>query len=628
MTGLEPIARRDLLIIRRLLDEDYYLTTYSDIAAAKASNPEFDCAYHYATNGWKEGRNPSADFHTLRYLARNPHIAGMGVVPLVHYYNENPNSIRDKIIASYGRETYESVRPFFDATFYLLKNPDLRAVAEEDPDFDSLLHFLEDGWREGRDPSPQFSLREYCELNPDVGEAGINPLLHYATQGVLEGRPTKLPGGYRTRYLATLRSLADRAAAWKVGGTVAATKDADLLAGIVRAAIGDARKAVISLSHDNYGEVVGGVQLCLREEQREYEAAGIPYINLHPVQPLATIVETKEAGSYKLRILRDGDLVATATAANVVEALAKGLESAESIDLIVHAMHGHAPEFVSKVAGIKNVRQRQYWVHDFLSLCPGYNLLRNDVVYCGAPAPGSQACGVCVYGANRAEHTARMGKLFDSATFEVVAPSESALAIWRASSSYPFGAASIRPHRSFVAAPQRLRRVGDDVVRIAFLGYLTMLKGWNVFVGLLDRVFGADGYRFYAMGTENPKDERVSWVDVSLNGADNSGMVSAIAENEIDYVICWSLCPETFSFTAHEALSGGAMIITNPDSGNIAALVAERGCGLIFEREEDLFEHFVSGELLRQARAVTPLPDAPLEDPVDAEPCDDLDGGA
>lgn len=49
-------------------------------------------------------------------------------------------------------------------------------------------HYLYKGWRDGLDPSPDFSTRGYLELNPDVLAADINPFVHYLRMGQQEGR--------------------------------------------------------------------------------------------------------------------------------------------------------------------------------------------------------------------------------------------------------------------------------------------------------------------------------------------------------------------------------------------------------------------------------------------------------
>jgi hypothetical protein len=71
----------------------------------------------------------------------------------------------------------------FNEAFYLWKYQD---VANQG--VDPLLHYLEHGWLEGRDPCESFSTRGYLDHNPDVRAAGINPLVHFWESGLAEGR--------------------------------------------------------------------------------------------------------------------------------------------------------------------------------------------------------------------------------------------------------------------------------------------------------------------------------------------------------------------------------------------------------------------------------------------------------
>ena len=54
---------------------------------------------------------------------------------------------------------------------------------------DPAEHFLTVGWTDWLDPRPDFSTSYYLVHNPDVREAGVNPLLHYLKTGQAEGRP-------------------------------------------------------------------------------------------------------------------------------------------------------------------------------------------------------------------------------------------------------------------------------------------------------------------------------------------------------------------------------------------------------------------------------------------------------
>jgi hypothetical protein len=70
----------------------------------------------------------------------------------------------------------------FDEHWYLKHYPDARS-------WDSPLdHFLTKGWKLGYDPGPGFSITAYLEANPDVAEAGVNPLIHWLRHGKKEGR--------------------------------------------------------------------------------------------------------------------------------------------------------------------------------------------------------------------------------------------------------------------------------------------------------------------------------------------------------------------------------------------------------------------------------------------------------
>ena len=74
----------------------------------------------------------------------------------------------------------------FDEAYYLETNPDVKMSG-----MPAITHFIQYGWKEGRNPSPGFNIDFYLKNNPDVAESGMNPLLHYYYYGRKEGR---LPG--------------------------------------------------------------------------------------------------------------------------------------------------------------------------------------------------------------------------------------------------------------------------------------------------------------------------------------------------------------------------------------------------------------------------------------------------
>jgi GT2 family glycosyltransferase len=84
----------------------------------------------------------------------------------------------------------------FDAPWYLHEYPDVAANG-----IDPVMHYMTHGVSEGRCPNPLFHTRWYLEQYPDVVAALGNPLLHYLRHGAAEGRdPSPL---FQTRaYLA------------------------------------------------------------------------------------------------------------------------------------------------------------------------------------------------------------------------------------------------------------------------------------------------------------------------------------------------------------------------------------------------------------------------------------------
>ncbi len=72
---------------------------------------------------------------------------------------------------------------YFDTEYYLSHNPDV-AKAGIDP----LLHFLQSGGQEGRNPSEKFHTLFYLDTYKDVSDDGMNPLLHYLLHGKKEKR--------------------------------------------------------------------------------------------------------------------------------------------------------------------------------------------------------------------------------------------------------------------------------------------------------------------------------------------------------------------------------------------------------------------------------------------------------
>lgn len=62
----------------------------------------------------------------------------------------------------------------FDKTWYLNTYPDVKAA-----NMDPVVHYVTNGALEGRDPGPHFSTNNYLRANPHIKALGINPLFYF-----------------------------------------------------------------------------------------------------------------------------------------------------------------------------------------------------------------------------------------------------------------------------------------------------------------------------------------------------------------------------------------------------------------------------------------------------------------
>jgi len=161
----------------------------------------------------------------------------------------------------------------------------------------------------------------------------------------------------------------------------------------------------------------------------------------------------------------------------------------------------------------------------------------------------------------------------------------------------------VLPHARLVErGPAPVPR-GPRPLRVAFLGLPAAHKGWPVFRDLALRFAEDRRYEFHHFGAEAPAGLPANFHAVSANGYEPRAMQKALEAAQIDVALIWPLCRETFSFTAHEAVAAGAAVVTNPDSGNVAAFVVEGGHGRVLANEQALASAFETGDIGELARA-------------------------
>ncbi len=506
-------------------------------------------------------------------------------------------------------EPYAVLEGEFDRDYYLAANPDVREAG-----MDPLEHYVKFGWREGRDPSAEFSTSYYLSVNPDVAATQMNPFLHYVVAGRREGRLPRALGGLRRETLDNLRSVAEEIDHWCMTRLPAATPvDGDSLTRLLVERVATRRHVVISCSHDDYTQVAGGVQLCVKLEQAAFVERGCAYLNLHPAQQLPVLSRETEAGALTLAVVCDGEPLGAASADAVLAALTQLGSEGVDFGFVIHALHGHSPEVMADLYERVKPQWAWLWLHDFFVVCPSTTLLRNRIEACHAPPPESAGCTICVYGEERLRHLRRLRELLERVPFKLVAPSQFMADRWREYFGDDHVAVTVHPYGAVTAAarntvdPESGRLPVHGPVRIAFLGQ-GVHKGWGTFRELVTRYAPGGEYRFYHFGDGGYRDSRVEQRSVSVVETGPLAMIDALRADSIDLAFVWSIWEESFCFTAHEAFVAGAAVVTSEGSGNVASVVKASGKGLVFADEEELFDAFDSGAILEfvHARRSTP----------------------
>lgn len=134
------------------------------------------------------GRVPKL-FDSSYYLRQNSDVAASGIDPYLHYVWRG---------ASQNRDPAED----FDTAFLRSQSGPTR--------LDPIRHYLRVGVSEGLDPNPGFSSSAYLTRYPDVAALGVNPLLHYRTNGRREGREAGRFSDSTGGEIAALRSVPSR----------------------------------------------------------------------------------------------------------------------------------------------------------------------------------------------------------------------------------------------------------------------------------------------------------------------------------------------------------------------------------------------------------------------------------
>lgn len=351
--------------------------------------------------------------------------------------------------------------------------------------------------------------------------------------------------------------------------------------------INQARYA-ISLSHDNFIDRVGGVQINIYDELTKSNLEGINYLHIYPYYFNPNLMINNYP--FFVGLSWNGKKLGVTNGIELFLALNQ-LSSLKLTKIIIHHLMGFNLEFVKMLLNEFGNNQGRFWIHDHFSICPSFYLLRNDIENCNAPDLNSNACMICRYVDARKVHREAMQSLFADNKFEVIAPSNYALNIWK-DNFFPRGLpGTVFPHAKVIWTESLPKSDFNHSIRIAFVGFPVYHKGWETWLSLTSKYSKNTRFKFFLFSNRAGKSGNYSRVKTTVTNRDRDAMVNNLKSNHIDVVVLWSICPETFSFTLYESLAAGCYIITNKNSGNIKDyILANPRKGIVLDNDEQLYE--------------------------------------
>ncbi len=261
-------------VIQRHFDEEYYL-----LQGPRNLDRYSTAAAHYIHIGCYYGLDPSPEFSTAFYLFSNSDVRNSSINPYVHYIQFGKQEGRSSLPKGDAEirliEQAKKIRSEFNYDYYLKRYPEVKKARQ-----DAVVHYLQWGANEGKDPTPSFSTKYYLQTNPDVANAGVNPFWHYLLAGRSEGRSPKSNSVIDGTFVLRLKTLQQQKDAWIKQESSPAAMTGSELEKLLDEHKSD--KLAWSITHDDYTTIAGGVQLCVQLEQSAFTGWGATYVAMYP----------------------------------------------------------------------------------------------------------------------------------------------------------------------------------------------------------------------------------------------------------------------------------------------------------------------------------------------------------
>lgn len=337
-----------------------------------------------------------------------------------------------------------------------------------------------------------------------------------------------------------------------------------------------------------------GTPKYILSQQNQFLEHGISYIYVYCIKK-AICHDTKFL-FYKYGVIIDGQRLGIFSIEEILKNIYDAVIDGKKM-LAVHIQHLMYAQLRDLLAltEVTAPAPVYLYLHDYYTVCTGFNLMKNRETYCGDTGISSEKCKGCMY-YRRSQVLLPQLKNFLIRIKDrliVISPSECTAKIWIR--SYPALADCVKivPHKILIPE-NKIKESHHNTLRLAFLGRPVVHKGWKQWEELVNCFREDERFEFYVLGNGQINNAHMKSVYVSVTKDDPNAMVNALKNNEIDVCFLWSLCPETYSYTCMEGIETGAYIFTNHISGNIADIVMRLEQGVVFKNIEEVIAYLRS----------------------------------
>ena len=173
---------------RGLSPSPFFDSVFYTLAYADVKNDGWNPVLHYVRHGWREGRTPHPRFDIAGYIASHPQVDFQSIDPLRHCIENYrslewgkagskpaaPSAIDYRALVAERRQ----LEALFDRDYYLSMYEDVRKAG-----IDPFLHYTQYGWRENRNPSPEFDTGISSRTIPNLPMRKTHHCIYFCAPG-------------------------------------------------------------------------------------------------------------------------------------------------------------------------------------------------------------------------------------------------------------------------------------------------------------------------------------------------------------------------------------------------------------------------------------------------------------